>query len=221
MLGPPGWFRKGMWGFHFLGVFGCEEGERKGCAGFAVTLFLAGVAACQVLVLPGHRLTCLFYPGWHAGGICGPVPETVTCTHGLSSVCPAPQVHLLKDQLAAEAAARLEAQARVHQLLLQNRDALQHIALLVRQVQELELKLSGQNASKPGPAPRTPRPPHAPPPHAPPPGPAQQMPVPKAFGAALWHPTCPGVPVPSMHSLELQVAGRRLSCLLVPTHSGP
>lgn len=55
-------------------------------------------------------------------------------------------MHLLKDQLAAEAAARLEAQARVHQLLLQNRDALQHIALLVRQVQELELKLSGQNA---------------------------------------------------------------------------
>ncbi|XP_035871054.1 carboxyl-terminal PDZ ligand of neuronal nitric oxide synthase protein isoform X3 [Phyllostomus discolor] len=56
------------------------------------------------------------------------------------------QVHLLKDQLAAEAAARLEAQARVHQLLLQNRDALQHVSLLVRQVQELELKLSGQNA---------------------------------------------------------------------------
>ncbi|XP_036879618.2 carboxyl-terminal PDZ ligand of neuronal nitric oxide synthase protein isoform X3 [Manis javanica] len=56
------------------------------------------------------------------------------------------QVHLLKDQLAAEAAARLEAQARVHQLLLQNKDMLQHISLLVRQVQELELKLSGQNA---------------------------------------------------------------------------
>ncbi|XP_057351133.1 carboxyl-terminal PDZ ligand of neuronal nitric oxide synthase protein isoform X3 [Manis pentadactyla] len=55
------------------------------------------------------------------------------------------QVHLLKDQLAAEAAARLEAQARVHQLLLQNKDMLQHISLLVRQVQELELKLSGQN----------------------------------------------------------------------------
>eukprot|EP00071_Canis_lupus_P037508 XP_022271065.1 carboxyl-terminal PDZ ligand of neuronal nitric oxide synthase protein isoform X3 [Canis lupus familiaris] len=58
------------------------------------------------------------------------------------------QVHLLKDQLAAEAAARLEAQARVHQLLLQNKDMLQHISLLVKQVQELELKLSGQNASK-------------------------------------------------------------------------
>ncbi|XP_025783569.1 carboxyl-terminal PDZ ligand of neuronal nitric oxide synthase protein [Puma concolor] len=59
-----------------------------------------------------------------------------------------PKVHLLKDQLAAEAAARLEAQARVHQLLLQNKDMLQHISLLVKQVQELELKLSGQSASK-------------------------------------------------------------------------
>ncbi|XP_070602941.1 carboxyl-terminal PDZ ligand of neuronal nitric oxide synthase protein-like isoform X5 [Erythrolamprus reginae] len=51
------------------------------------------------------------------------------------------QVHLLKDQLATEAAARLEAQARVHQLLLQNKDLLQHISLLVKQVQELEAKL--------------------------------------------------------------------------------
>ncbi|XP_040216105.1 carboxyl-terminal PDZ ligand of neuronal nitric oxide synthase protein-like isoform X1 [Rana temporaria] len=56
------------------------------------------------------------------------------------------QVHLLKDQLAAEAAARLESQARVHQLLLQNKDLLQHISLLVKQVQELEFKLSGKNA---------------------------------------------------------------------------
>lgn len=58
------------------------------------------------------------------------------------------QVHLLKDQLAAEAAARLEAQARVHQLLLQNKDLLQHISLLVKQVQELELKLAGNTTSK-------------------------------------------------------------------------
>ncbi|XP_026653017.2 carboxyl-terminal PDZ ligand of neuronal nitric oxide synthase protein isoform X2 [Zonotrichia albicollis] len=57
------------------------------------------------------------------------------------------QVHLLKDQLAAEAAARLEAQARVHQLLLQNKDLLQHISLLVKQVQELELKLAGNTTS--------------------------------------------------------------------------
>lgn len=54
---------------------------------------------------------------------------------------------MLKDQLAAEAAARLESQARVHQLLLQNKDLLQHISLLVKQVQELEFKLSGKNAS--------------------------------------------------------------------------
>ncbi|KAI7807865.1 putative carboxyl-terminal PDZ ligand of neuronal nitric oxide synthase protein [Triplophysa rosa] len=56
------------------------------------------------------------------------------------------QVHLLKDQLSAEAAARIEAQARVHQLLLQNKDLLQHISLLVKQVQEMELKLAGNGS---------------------------------------------------------------------------
>lgn len=66
----------------------------------------------------------------------------------LTHSSPVTQVHLLKDQLAAEAAARLEAQARVHQLLLQNKDLLQHISLLVKQVQELELKLAGNNTSK-------------------------------------------------------------------------
>lgn len=58
------------------------------------------------------------------------------------------QVHLLKDQLSAEATARLEAQARVHQLLLQNKDLLQHISLLVKQIQELETKMSGPNPSE-------------------------------------------------------------------------
>lgn len=48
------------------------------------------------------------------------------------------QVQLLKDQMAAETSARMEAQARVHQLLLQNRDLLQHMALLVQQLKELE-----------------------------------------------------------------------------------
>nr|XP_029133150.1 LOW QUALITY PROTEIN: carboxyl-terminal PDZ ligand of neuronal nitric oxide synthase protein [Labrus bergylta] len=56
------------------------------------------------------------------------------------------QVHLLKDQLSAEATARLEAQARVHQLLLQNKDLLQHISLLVKQIQELETKMSGPHS---------------------------------------------------------------------------
>ncbi|KAM4634705.1 carboxyl-terminal PDZ ligand of neuronal nitric oxide synthase protein [Polymixia lowei] len=50
------------------------------------------------------------------------------------------QVQLLKDQMAAESAARMEAQARVHQLLLQNRDLLQHLALLVQQLKELEAR---------------------------------------------------------------------------------
>ncbi|KAG7236142.1 hypothetical protein INR49_000706 [Caranx melampygus] len=59
---------------------------------------------------------------------------------------PGLQVHLLKDQLSAEATARLEAQARVHQLLLQNKDLLQHISLLVKQIQELETKMSGPNS---------------------------------------------------------------------------
>nr|XP_020442990.1 carboxyl-terminal PDZ ligand of neuronal nitric oxide synthase protein-like isoform X2 [Monopterus albus] len=48
------------------------------------------------------------------------------------------QVQLLKDQMAAETTARMEAQARVHQLLLQNRDLVQHLALLVQQLKELE-----------------------------------------------------------------------------------
>ncbi|XP_018417559.1 PREDICTED: carboxyl-terminal PDZ ligand of neuronal nitric oxide synthase protein-like [Nanorana parkeri] len=61
------------------------------------------------------------------------------------------QVQLLKDQLAAETAARIESQARVRQLLLTNRDLLQHISLLVKELKELEirsdLKFSGNNHS--------------------------------------------------------------------------
>ncbi|KAK2819361.1 hypothetical protein Q5P01_024922 [Channa striata] len=58
------------------------------------------------------------------------------------------QVQLLKDQMAAETAARMEAQARVHQLLLQNRDLLQHLALLVQQLKELEAR--SQKTTQPG-----------------------------------------------------------------------
>ncbi|XP_074655136.1 carboxyl-terminal PDZ ligand of neuronal nitric oxide synthase protein-like isoform X2 [Tubulanus polymorphus] len=53
------------------------------------------------------------------------------------------QVHLLKDQLAAEAAARIEAQARIHQLMLNNRELLETINTLVGKLQELELKVNG------------------------------------------------------------------------------
>ncbi|XP_061656607.1 carboxyl-terminal PDZ ligand of neuronal nitric oxide synthase protein isoform X2 [Syngnathoides biaculeatus] len=48
------------------------------------------------------------------------------------------QVQLLKDQMAAESAARMEAQARSHQLLMQNRDLLQHLAQLVQQLRQME-----------------------------------------------------------------------------------
>uniref|UniRef100_A0A3Q0QSK2 Carboxyl-terminal PDZ ligand of neuronal nitric oxide synthase protein n=1 Tax=Amphilophus citrinellus TaxID=61819 RepID=A0A3Q0QSK2_AMPCI len=57
------------------------------------------------------------------------------------------QVQLLKDQMAAETAARIEAQARVHQLLLQNRDLLQHLTLLVQQLKELGQQSSGGSIS--------------------------------------------------------------------------
>ncbi|KAI7813353.1 putative carboxyl-terminal PDZ ligand of neuronal nitric oxide synthase protein [Triplophysa rosa] len=59
------------------------------------------------------------------------------------------QVQLLKDQLAAETAARMEAQARTHQLLLQNRDLLQHTALLVKHLSQLEIRGNGTTQKSP------------------------------------------------------------------------
>ncbi|XP_061555305.1 carboxyl-terminal PDZ ligand of neuronal nitric oxide synthase protein [Phycodurus eques] len=56
------------------------------------------------------------------------------------------QVQLLKDQMAAESAARMEAQARSHQLLMQNRDLLQHLGLLVQQLRQLEAGPDGREA---------------------------------------------------------------------------
>ncbi|KAM9349654.1 carboxyl-terminal PDZ ligand of neuronal nitric oxide synthase protein-like [Symphorus nematophorus] len=57
------------------------------------------------------------------------------------------QVHVLQEQLSVEVCARSDAQARVQRLLQQNTDLLQHISLLVKQIQELELKAAGQLTS--------------------------------------------------------------------------
>ena len=56
---------------------------------------------------------------------------------------------MLQDQLSVEVCARTDAQARVQRLLLQNTDLLQHISLLVNQIQELELKsVAGLSSSE-------------------------------------------------------------------------
>ncbi|KAM9789701.1 carboxyl-terminal PDZ ligand of neuronal nitric oxide synthase protein-like [Neosynchiropus ocellatus] len=57
------------------------------------------------------------------------------------------QVHMLQEQLSVEVLARTEAQSRVQRLLQQNTDLLRHISLLVKQIQELELKAAGQLTS--------------------------------------------------------------------------
>ncbi|XP_016657192.1 capon-like protein isoform X2 [Acyrthosiphon pisum] len=48
------------------------------------------------------------------------------------------QVHMLRDQLAAETTARMEAQARTHQLLVHNKELLDHIASLVSLLHDQE-----------------------------------------------------------------------------------
>ncbi|XP_014486785.1 PREDICTED: capon-like protein isoform X2 [Dinoponera quadriceps] len=55
---------------------------------------------------------------------------------------------LLQDQLAAETAARVEAQARTHQLLMQNKELLEHISALVSHLREQERVSGGHVTSQ-------------------------------------------------------------------------
>ncbi|KZC08257.1 Capon-like protein [Dufourea novaeangliae] len=55
---------------------------------------------------------------------------------------------LLQDQLAAETAARVEAQTRTHQLLVQNKELLEHIGALVGHLREQERISSGHITSQ-------------------------------------------------------------------------
>lgn len=57
------------------------------------------------------------------------------------------QVHVLQEQLSVEANSRNDAQVRVQRLLQQNTDLLQHISMLVKQIQELETKANGRFTS--------------------------------------------------------------------------
>lgn len=54
------------------------------------------------------------------------------------------QLHLLKDQLSAETAARIEAQTQNSHLLQHNKELLEHIRVLVKHIQDLENKVGSK-----------------------------------------------------------------------------
>ncbi|XP_063265634.1 uncharacterized protein LOC134556997 isoform X2 [Prinia subflava] len=104
----------------------------------------------EVHQIKGSKITDVDEVGIDTGGICvsdrgprelpGARGDLGMLKPGQASKDKNGQVQLLKDQLAAETAARIEAQARVRQLLLTNRDLLQHVSLLVRQLTVLEAR---------------------------------------------------------------------------------
>ncbi|XP_047446620.1 carboxyl-terminal PDZ ligand of neuronal nitric oxide synthase protein-like [Mugil cephalus] len=134
------------------------------------------------------------------------------------------QVHVLQEQLSVEVCARTEAQARVQRLLQQNTDLLQHISLLVKQIQELELKATGQLTSmgsqdslleitfraKPSSAPREPLTPSSS--TGPLAAPSQLQISDSAWVSALPGPCSPGTTGTDTIPLGLSGSGVRLEC---------
>ncbi|GAA6101193.1 carboxyl-terminal PDZ ligand of neuronal nitric oxide synthase protein isoform X1 [Tachysurus ichikawai] len=85
-------------------------------------------------------------------GVLSPVPERLSLSHRVQllkkqlkqqeqkSQAASAQAALLQQQLCLEARARTEAQVRAHQLLQQNGELLQHLSMLIKHIQELELR---------------------------------------------------------------------------------
>ncbi|XP_026793074.3 carboxyl-terminal PDZ ligand of neuronal nitric oxide synthase protein [Pangasianodon hypophthalmus] len=85
-------------------------------------------------------------------GLLSPVPERLSLSHRVQllkkqlkqqeqkSQAASAQAALLQQQLCLEARARTEAQVRAQQLLQQNGELLQHLSMLIKHIQELELR---------------------------------------------------------------------------------
>ncbi|XP_058250333.1 carboxyl-terminal PDZ ligand of neuronal nitric oxide synthase protein isoform X3 [Hemibagrus wyckioides] len=85
-------------------------------------------------------------------GVLSPVPERLSLSHRVQllkkqlkqqeqkSQAASAQAALLQQQLCLEARARTEAQVRAQQLLQQNGELLQHLSMLIKHIQELELR---------------------------------------------------------------------------------
>uniref|UniRef100_A0A8C1P9X8 Carboxyl-terminal PDZ ligand of neuronal nitric oxide synthase protein n=1 Tax=Cyprinus carpio TaxID=7962 RepID=A0A8C1P9X8_CYPCA len=110
----------------------------KGSKQHVSPIFSMQVSEEQVLVMESSRLA-------------SPISSPLSVSHQVQllqrqlqqqeqrSQAASAQVVLLQQQLSVETSARTEAQARVQQLLQQNTELLQHLSLLVKHIQELEL----------------------------------------------------------------------------------
>ncbi|KAF5898263.1 carboxyl-terminal PDZ ligand of neuronal nitric oxide synthase protein-like, partial [Clarias magur] len=92
-------------------------------------------------------------------GLLSPVPERLSLNHRVQllkkqlkqqeqkSQAASAQAVLLQQQLCLEARARTEAQVRAQQLLQQNGELLQHLSMLIKHIQELELRTHSSSSN--------------------------------------------------------------------------